>query len=344
MRTHSHRTVERGNSMVEAFLAQSLKLQGMTLKHEEYRRILKYIDNKGEGNCEIYSLFPGITLVYVKTHSYSWPVPKMSAASEQHRALAVHCCIKGRCKITGNRSTPTYINNGEIAIMRQFFGNEYSYPKGVYEGLDILIDMETCVPHSSYLEEDFGLDLNRLAEDYCPGNRCYSAPCVAEMKRLLKIMWGLPENDPPYCIFQMKMYVMAMLGFLLHAHHTPAARQGSFLTEGQIAIAQESERIITQDLSRRCTARELAERFSVSESSLKNYFRSVFGKNFSTYVNEARMQRGALLLTTTDLPVSDIAGQVSYARQSKFTEAFKKQYGVTPLEYRRLNRVREEYI
>ena len=323
--------------MIDAFLTQSLKIPGVSLEDKENCKTLKFYDSEGEGTVDIYSLFPGISLAYIRTSAYSWPVPKLKREPNTPKQLVVHCCMTGRCKITGNSGAPVYINSGEIAIMRQFFGNEFTYPKWDYEGMDVFMELDRLAPDSDYLNREFGLDLNRLAEAYCPQNRTYSAPCVSEMKRLLKIMWGLPENEPPYCIFQMKMYVMAMLGFLLYTNHTPAARQGSFLTEGQIAIAQESERLISQDLSRRYTARELAQRFSVSESSLKNYFRSVYGKNFSAYVNEARMQRGALLLTTTDLSVAEIAGQVSYARQSKFTEAFKKQYGVTPLEYRRLN-------
>lgn len=80
---------------------------------------------------------------------------------------------------------------------------------------------------------------------------------------------------------------------------------------------------------------ELAEEFSISETSLKNYFRGVYGQNISVYLREIRMNKAGELLATTRLSVAEIAEQVGYLNQSKFASVFKKQFGVSPLEYRR---------
>lgn len=94
-------------------------------------------------------------------------------------------------------------------------------------------------------------------------------------------------------------------------------------------------KIITSDLRQHHPAWELAAQFSVSETSLKNYFRGVYGQNISIYLREVRMQRVAELLTTTNLSVSEIAEQVGYLNQSKFSSAFKKQFNASPLEFKR---------
>ena len=62
-----------------------------------------------------------------------------------------------------------------------------------------------------------------------------------------------------------------------------------------------------QDLSQNHTARELAERFQVAETSLKNYFRGVFGENLSTFLREARMRRAAELLQSSELRVAAVS-------------------------------------
>ena len=80
---------------------------------------------------------------------------------------------------------------------------------------------------------------------------------------------------------------------------------------------------------------EVAAQFSVSETSLKNYFRGVFGQNISIYLREVRMKKAAELLATTRLSVAEVAEQVGYMNQSKFASVFKKQFGLSPLEYRR---------
>ena len=47
------------------------------------------------------------------------------------------------------------------------------------------------------------------------------------------------------------------------------------------------------------------------------------------------MKKAAELLATTKLSVAEVAEQVGYMNQSKFASVFKKQFGLSPLEYRR---------
>ena len=48
------------------------------------------------------------------------------------------------------------------------------------------------------------------------------------------------------------------------------------------------------------------------------------------------MEKAASLLRETELSVAEIAAQVGYESQSKFTAAFKEQFGKLPKEYRRI--------
>ena len=108
-----------------------------------------------------------------------------------------------------------------------------------------------------------------------------------------------------------------------------------FYTETQVEIAKRAAQILSDDLRQHIPVRQIAERFSVSETSLKNYFRGVFGQNISVYLRETRMKKAAELLSTTKLSVAEAAEQVGYINQSKFASVFKKQFGLSPLEYRR---------
>ena len=54
------------------------------------------------------------------------------------------------------------------------------------------------------------------------------------------------------------------------------------------------------------------------------------------YMRNYRMDLAASLLTQTDEPITVIAGKVGYTNTSKFSEAFKKVKGKTPLEYRKI--------
>ena len=115
----------------------------------------------------------------------------------------------------------------------------------------------------------------------------------------------------------------------------------TYCTASQVEIAKSVKEILTRDLSIRFTAKELAGQFGISETALKNYFRIVYGTGYAEYQQIKRMELSARLLQETDDKIADIAMAVGYATQPKFGAAFKACYGVTPLEYRRQNRLIE---
>lgn len=145
----------------------------------------------------------------------------------------------------------------------------------------------------------------------------------------------LSPEVPAIIFSQMKLYTLTLFSLLLTQKPASSPKPRTFFTEMQVRIAKEVEKIITDDLSTHYPAHQLASQFSISETSLKNYFRGVFGQNISVYLREVRMKKAAELLKNTNLPVSKIAEQVGYMNQSKFAAVFKRQMEMTPLEYRR---------
>jgi AraC-like DNA-binding protein len=133
----------------------------------------------------------------------------------------------------------------------------------------------------------------------------------------------------------MKIYTLQLLELLLCRKHIPQPKSLTFFTATQVKIAQKTEHIITTDLKQHHPAWELANLFSISETSLKNYFRGIYGQNISVYLREARMNEAAKMLEKTKMPISKISEQVGYINQSKFAAVFKLQYNMSPLEYRR---------
>lgn len=82
---------------------------------------------------------------------------------------------------------------------------------------------------------------------------------------------------------------------------------------------------------------KINDKYGISGVSLNKYFEIAYGSTIKRYMQEARMQEAARLLAETNRSVADIALSVGYESQSKFGNVFKRKYGHTPLEYRRLN-------
>lgn len=78
----------------------------------------------------------------------------------------------------------------------------------------------------------------------------------------------------------------------------------------------------------------LAERFSYYPSYFSELFKSKMGKTFVQYVTEVRMNQATRLLEETSLSLWDIAELTGFSNASYFSSKFKKQYGISPSDYR----------
>ena len=116
----------------------------------------------------------------------------------------------------------------------------------------------------------------------------------------------------------------------------------TYFTRSQIKIVKEAEEIIMNDLSKRITAKEMASRFGISESSFKLYIKGILGDSYLSYFRKKRMEKAAYLLENTNLKVIEISNAIGYENQGKFAKVFFQMYGITPLEFRRLSQIKKD--
>ena len=64
------------------------------------------------------------------------------------------------------------------------------------------------------------------------------------------------------------------------------------------------------------------------------FFKKSTNEPFTVYLNHFRLQMATTLLNRTDQNISEIAYSVGFADIPYFNRCFKKEYGITPAEYR----------
>ena len=62
---------------------------------------------------------------------------------------------------------------------------------------------------------------------------------------------------------------------------------------------------------------------------------SATGKGFREYLTELRLTDAASLLRYSELSVTEIAYSVGFCESNYFSNVFKKQYGISPKDYRK---------
>ncbi len=80
--------------------------------------------------------------------------------------------------------------------------------------------------------------------------------------------------------------------------------------------------------------KSLADRFYTNSSYLSTVFGVQTGMRFVDYLTGVRLKRAAWLLKETNIRVTEIAERLDYKDIGYFSRLFKKEYGLTPSEYR----------
>ena len=324
---------------IQDLLQKCCEMPGVTLHQTPASAELRMHCHNGEGRMRFLPIFPGVTLAYISIHAPAWPAPDLAADPAAKPPLLINYCVQGRCEVVLNNTDYVYVSDRQLSLTECFARNSYIYPRGMYEGLEFFIDLLAATAPDSCLMQQFGLDLHALPQRWCPGDSTYISAGTADLQAAFQTLWALGTQEDARSLFRRKLAVLALLEGLCRLPQIPAAQVSIYYTASQVAIAKETEALLTADIARHIPAHELAARFSVSETSVKNYFRGVYGQNISAYLRELRMKKAAELLADTRDSVAEIAARVGYENQGKFAGVFRAQYGMSPLEYRRTRRL-----
>ena len=106
--------------------------------------------------------------------------------------------------------------------------------------------------------------------------------------------------------------------------------------EREVARAlADTRRYMEEHLDEPLTISALSRRACLSATIFKAGFRRLYGLPVHAWLRQRRMERAAELLRDSSLSVLGVAQSVGYSSASQFTAAFRRQYGVTPAQYRK---------
>lgn len=82
----------------------------------------------------------------------------------------------------------------------------------------------------------------------------------------------------------------------------------------------------------------LAKKLCLSISQLNRKMIAISGYNPSAYILNLRINKAKNILSTKNIPITEVADECGFYDLPYFSRTFKKQTGVTPSQYRRLPR------
>jgi len=79
---------------------------------------------------------------------------------------------------------------------------------------------------------------------------------------------------------------------------------------------------------------DVALEVGVEPERLSGAFRRAFGEPMASYLRRLRVEAAAMMLSSSDAPISQVAADVGFADQSHMTRCFARYLGITPARYR----------
>jgi two-component system response regulator YesN len=96
-------------------------------------------------------------------------------------------------------------------------------------------------------------------------------------------------------------------------------------------------RMISHDIRRAPTPREVATLMGISLSHFYDLFRKETGTVPAKYIRALRYEKARELLVTSPHSIKEIANLAGFNDVSHFVRDFQKLYGASPVEFRRLS-------
>ena len=285
------------------------------------------------GTMNVYEISPGVEMIYQKFDCISEINSDLSNPNAGNTEIVeLSYCKAGRFEYECLNGRYLYLGARDFNI--ELPGDEFrliGFPLKYYEGISIYLYPEMMQHRLPSSMQAINFDFYSFKKKFCNQNH-FVLRNNSRINEIFTAFYSIPEEiKRPY----MKVKLQELL-LLLHASEgkqEPSSEE--YFVKSKVDKIKDIKELIVKNPKRRYTIDELAQKYKLSPTGLKNCFKGVYGVTMAEYMKQYRMQLTANLLKNTKRPVSDIAAEAGYENQSKFAAAFKEVMGVSPLEYRK---------
>lgn len=285
-----------------------------------------------KGLMHVYSIMPGIQ-VSIDSLDMETCYQKTEMAEG---FLQINYCSDGCFEYVLENNSTGFINKGDISladpVSTKFVDSKL--PTRHYRGLSIVFQIDEAQKSIDSRLSEAKINLSELKKNLF---KKYPSILIRSNVTLSHIFSEFIQSDDelkkPYFIIK----TLELLCYL-KTHNYETQFPFPYFTQPVVNAVKEVCAFIDKDFLEEFTIDDLAERFSVSKTSLKTCFKGVYGMSIGKYIRQKRILFAAeLLKNNPELSIGEISSKIGYENQSKFAAAFKSILNETPFTYRRLN-------
>lgn len=257
---------------------------------------------------------------------------KSAIGYHQHPELEIGFVIKGG----GQRITDDFIENfreGDIIIVPANIPHCWIYDKLACPADERIEEAFIQFPQA-FLNRlaSFAKEFQDTASFYTNLKQCLSiqGEGAKEIRHILQDFDNYNEQQQLIGLLQILMFASCSGNSRYIGHHA----------FNDIPIHKNQQRLqavykyIIENYHRKITLGEVADYIAMNKNAFCLFFKKSTNEPFTVYLNRFRLQTAVTLLNRTDQNISEIAYSVGFADIPYFNRCFKKEYGISPAEYR----------
>lgn len=282
----------------------------------------------GVGVITIYQILSGIQVVYNDIH--------MAYCNKNQKAttnvIEINHCREGRYECNLGSQICCYMSPGDLSIgpLKQQ-SMDSCFPTKHYHGISIFIEVDQLPQELLTVMDLLSIEIEHITSLICNENRFFIMRANESISHIFSELYSIRENRKPGYL---KVKILELLLFLSDLSGEDALNQIEYLNRSHVQKIKNIHDFIIGDIKTHYTINELSLRFQLSATTLKKEFRQVYGTSVYAYLKTYRLQEAQKLLLRTENSVAEIAVDIGYENPNKFATAFKKEYGMSPTEFR----------
>lgn len=101
-----------------------------------------------------------------------------------------------------------------------------------------------------------------------------------------------------------------------------------------IGLVSQAVDLVEDNLTEPISIQDITQQFEQSHWHFQRLFRAIVGVSIGQYLRERRLSEAAVIIKNSPLRIIDVAFQFNFESQEAFARAFKKNFLLTPTDYR----------
>lgn len=309
---------------------------------EEEKKEYMYRDDTGDSHIVVYQIFGCVKVAYISVHMENFDFSFMEHQAcngtlsylkeKQKEWLSVHFCKAGRIE-QKRENDFFYLMPGDCSVVWQDKKDKkFHFPLEHYHGISIWMEKEKISETILNCIGEEKLDVAVIIKQLCKEHEFVILRSLEPLKYIFEKSYEVSEA---YQTSYLKIKFLELFFVLSQMQGAQLQYKKYAIPRSQAELVKNVTQYISQNLNKKLEIKQLTEMFGISDTYLQKSFWAVYGMPAASFIRVQKMQKAAKLLIHTEQTIGEIAEELGYLNESKFSAVFKKQMGVPPSVFRR---------